>query len=630
MYFSVVLILLTIFILFQNPQEDSISSGQRLYLLGDESYFKGDYDSAAHLYKQAGLLFQKETNSEGVSRAFNDAGLSFMNLGVVDSALFYYQKAYEIDQVFGDTIKMASRLINIGNALQGIGRNLEGIEAFLLSMRYAELVSRPKIIARASNGIGNLYLDQGEPRKAINYYNQALQIHISENASPFQRAVVLGNLGTAYAKLDLIDSAFYYTHLALNIKQESQRPLSLAYTLEELGRFHLAVRNLDSADYYLSASLRLREVGADQQGVASVSLLQARYLLETRKYSRVMSKLNVALAYARQYEDRELLLDCYDALVDYHQAIQNWESAFRFKTDWSALRDSLFNAEKLQVQQIISEQQLQEKEQERLLADQQVKIAEAESQQQQQNARNNQIIASVLAIFLMSSGVGLFIINRQRRKVRNLNVELRQRNEKIKILGEQSMHFTKNALSEITALLNFQSGKLDGVAKDLMQGARLRLDTINILYNQLFANKDKEENQVNLGELISSILGNTLDALLEEKFKPQCVFDIQSAKVSSEVALSMGLIANELCINACKYAFQKPNKRLTVRLTSKEAGLYFLFEEDGPGLPSGLNWQTAKSFGLQLITLLADDLNADLNMENCSPGLKIELTIANH
>lgn len=611
-------------------QQETPSLADEKYAQADEAYYSGDFKSAAHLYLEAAHLFLSDNNNSGQSKSLNDAGLSYMKLGVMDSALLLFKDAFEIDIKTRDTVLMASRLINIGAVNSNLGRSIDGLEAYLLAAKLSAQYRSSRIEAKAYSGIGTLYLDQLEPRKALQYYRIAYRIHLRDNHSMQSLAIVSGNIGTAYFELGTLDSAFFYIHNALKIKRERQRPLSLAYTLEELGRFHLSISNHDSAYYYLSESLKLRTKGDDQQGVASVSLLQAKYFLETRKHSKVMPKLNVALAYAQQYEDRELLLDCYDVLVNYHKSIQNWESAFRFKTDWSALRDSLFNAEKLQVQQIISEQQLQEKEQERLLADQQAKIAEAQSQQQQQNARTNLVIASVLAIFLLSSGVGMFIINRQRRKVRGLNVELQQRNEKIKILGEQSMHFTKNALSEITALLNFQSGKLEGVAKDLMQGARLRLDTINILYNQLFANKDKEENHVDLGYLISSILGNTLDALLEEKFKPQREFDIQSAMVSNEVALSMGLIANELCINACKYAFTLPNKRLTVRLHSTEERFYFLFEENGPGLPPELNWETAKSFGLQLITLLAEDLNADLTMENCSPGLKIELTIANH
>ncbi|MDW3197198.1 MAG: sensor histidine kinase [Cytophagales bacterium] len=614
----------------QGIVDQPTSNADTIYATGDQYYYQGNYLTAAKYYLLAYERFLEDENSIGQSKSLNDAGFSYMQVGKLDSSLFYFLRAYDLDQVTNDTTKMASRLINIGNTYKALGKSIEGVESFLVAAKLASVVSAHKIEARAYNGMGNLFIDQQEPRKALINYWKAYDLHTEHNHTEISKAIALGNIGSAYFELGILDSAFSYTHKALKIKQESKRPLSLAHTLEELGRFQLEASNLDSADHYLSASLKLRTEGADQQGVASVSLLQARYMLEIRKYSKVMPKLNIALGYARQYEDRELLLECYDILVDYHRSIQNWESAFRFKTNWATLRDSLFNAEKLQVQQIISEQQLQEKEQERLLADQQARIAEAESQQQQQNARNTQIIASVLAIFLLSSGVGMFIINRQRRKVRGLNVELQQRNEKVKILGEQSMHFTKNALSEITALLNFQSGKLEGVAKDLMQGARLRLDTINILYNRLFANKDQEENQVDLGYLISSILGNTLDALLEEKFKPQREFDIQSVMVSSEVALSMGLITNELCINACKYAFTQPNKRLTVRLNSTEDRLYFLFEENGPGLPPELNWESAKSFGLQLITLLADDLNADLNMENCSPGLKIELTIANH
>lgn len=624
-----IMLLLSYALFFQDPGNIN-NSGDSLYDLGDKAYFKGEYDVAKNQYLAAYQLYQIEKDGVGQSKSLSDAGLSYQHLGQLDSALYFFNEALRLDIQRKDTVKVASKYINIGNVNKYLGRYILALEDFLLAVSLAKKIDAYKIQARALNGIGNLYLDQNTPEKAISFYQDSYKIHLINNGSFFSKSIVLGNLGSAYFQLGNLDSAYNFYHRALKMKERTNRKLSLAYTLEELGRFHLAAENLDSANYYLAESLEIRTAQSDQQGIASVSLLQARFLLETRQYNKVIKKLNDALTYARQYDDRELLLDCYETLVDYHQTTKNWRSAYQYRTDWAALRDSLFNEEKLQVQEIISEQQLQEKEQERLLADQQASLSATESRQQRQNARNNLIIASILAVFLLSAGVGLIVINRQRKKVRNLNVELHHRNEKIKALGEQSMHFTKNALSELTGLLNFQSRKLEGVAKELMQGARLRLDTINILYNLLFANKDKEESQVELADLISKILDNTLDALLSDELQPQREFSIEPTKVSSEVALSMGLIANELCINACKYAFNKPNKRLTTRVSSKENGLYFLFEDNGPGLPPEIDWKTSRSFGLQLITLLAEDLKSDLHMENCSPGLKIELTIANH
>lgn len=623
LFFNSMILFATIFFYCFQGNTSFPVSAEAMYEKGDSSYYEGNYLDAKNHYLAAYQLYQLEGDSVGISRSLNDAGISYQNLGVLDSAIFYYFEALAWDEARNDTLKMATRYINIGNTFKTLGRYTKGVEAFLTAAALANRDQGDKVQARAYNGIGNLYLDQDEPEKAIEYYKRAYRIHEMNNHSLQSLAIVLGNIGSAYFMLGELDSAFHFSYRALAIKKTTNRRLSLAYTQEELGRFHLTGGDMDSANFYFEASLRIRQGQLDLQGIASVSLNQARYFLKNNQASNAYEKVKVALDYAQKFGDRELRLACLEALVTYFELKQNWKEAYTYRTHWAALRDSIFNAEKLQVQEILADQQIQEKEQERLLSYQQARLAEAESREQRQNARNNLLIAGVMAVFFVSAGVGLF-------KIRKLNHKLSRSHEKIKLLNQQNMHFTKNALSEITSLLNFQSKKLEGVAKELMQGARLRLDTINILYSQLFTSGEREESLVNLAMLTHNILENTLEALLSEDLQPATSFELQPVEVSSDVALSMGLIANELCINACKYAFDKPNKRLDVSLQTEPERIIFTFQDTGPGLPQHLKWQEVKSFGLQLIALLVEDMNGRLNIENCSPGLKIELAIPNH
>ena len=94
-----------------------------------------------------------------------------------------------------------------------------------------------------------------------------------------------------------------------------------------------------------------------------------------------------------------------------------------------------------------------------------------------------------------------------------------------------------------------------------------------------------------------------------------------------EQAVPCGLILNELTTNALKYAF--PNGRdgaVTVAL-DHEVGtgrLRLRVQDDGVGLPAGMDWRKAPSLGLQLVQMLASQLQGTVEI---GPGPGTEFRV---
>ena len=78
---------------------------------------------------------------------------------------------------------------------------------------------------------------------------------------------------------------------------------------------------------------------------------------------------------------------------------------------------------------------------------------------------------------------------------------------------------------------------------------------------------------------------------------------------------------NELISNALKHAF--PDGRhgqLQVELTESPDGqLVLAVSDDGVGLPAGLDPRTSTTLGLQLVTLLTDQLQGTLSISHGNP-----------
>jgi two-component sensor histidine kinase len=93
-------------------------------------------------------------------------------------------------------------------------------------------------------------------------------------------------------------------------------------------------------------------------------------------------------------------------------------------------------------------------------------------------------------------------------------------------------------------------------------------------------------------------------------------------RVATEIAVPLGLIANELMTNAFKHAF--PGRRignLWLRLKRNGAQtLCFTVTDDGVGLPPEFHFDTTGSAGLYIVKNLVRQLRATLSFDEVPSG----------
>jgi two-component sensor histidine kinase len=93
-----------------------------------------------------------------------------------------------------------------------------------------------------------------------------------------------------------------------------------------------------------------------------------------------------------------------------------------------------------------------------------------------------------------------------------------------------------------------------------------------------------------------------------------------------------GLILNELATNALKHAFRGRGGRLGEAGVGSEAGVQgevtvslrggpegrvcLRVRDNGTGLPTGLDWRQANSLGLRLVQILAQQLDATVEVQS--------------
>jgi len=218
--------------------------------------------------------------------------------------------------------------------------------------------------------------------------------------------------------------------------------------------------------------------------------------------------------------------------------------------------------------------------------------------------------------FVLSSVVD---ITERKRRTTELTAALRER----EVLLQEVHHRVKNNLQIISSLINMQLRNLDpGPSGDALVECQTRVQAIALIHEQLYQSKDYA--QIPFAEYVRSLANNVFSATGSSV---ALQLDLQDVALTVEQAIPCGLVLNELITNALKHAFRDGRAgRVQVGLARLADGRCRIsVVDDGIGLPGGLDTISSTSLGLQLVRSLAEQLEAELEVEGHA-GASFRLT----
>jgi len=186
------------------------------------------------------------------------------------------------------------------------------------------------------------------------------------------------------------------------------------------------------------------------------------------------------------------------------------------------------------------------------------------------------------------------------------------------VLLKEIHHRVKNNLQIISSLLNLQAGYLqDNQAIELFQVSQSRIESMALIHEKLYQSKDLA--QINLAEYIQDLV-DSLFCSYEVRLKAIAVkLNIDDILVNLDTAIPCGLIINELVLNSLKHAFPsgKPGEIYISGMTSDSDNKFILIVGDnGIGLPPDFDFRNTESLGLQLVNILANQLEGTIAILN--------------
>ncbi len=195
--------------------------------------------------------------------------------------------------------------------------------------------------------------------------------------------------------------------------------------------------------------------------------------------------------------------------------------------------------------------------------------------------------------------------------------------ERQQVLLKEIHHRVKNSLQIVSSTLSLQAADGgDAELRQQLQEASARVLAIARAHDRLYRGDD-------IGALD---LGDYLCDVCHDLSTSSCsveVVAVDGVRVATDRAIPLALIAAELISNAAKYAYPA-NAKGKVRVDLARRGDHHIaltVGDDGVGLPPGFNMQASKGLGMRIVSVLAGQLGAEVEVQPRERGAQFMLVI---
>ncbi len=176
-------------------------------------------------------------------------------------------------------------------------------------------------------------------------------------------------------------------------------------------------------------------------------------------------------------------------------------------------------------------------------------------------------------------------------------------------------HRVKNNLQIISSMLSLQMGKvIDKNTETILKDAQQRINAISLTHQMLYQ-KDNIS-AISLADYVENLVSQIEVTIFSSNIELVTSIALQNRKINIDTAVPLGLMINEILTNAYKHAFSETEKgRVSVTLIDTIEGCTLKISDNGRGLPENFENLNQKSMGIELIYILAEQLDAKLKIE---------------
>lgn len=535
--------------------------------------------------------------------------------GYKDSvSVLYYLKSSFIK------IHSFNKAIEIHKTLEQIRKNHDDIDAWKfhpkLSVIYYELKMYKECLSQQLLEFEEI---QNNSHMVLGYYN---------NRGLFWGKA--GNLDSSIWSFNKAKEIFYKTHTKTPYNNDELALIGLING--NIGQIYIAKKEYSKAIPLLKEDIHGSKLVFDYLNAAISYIETSICYLNLNQLELCKQSLDSASKIILATDDFNSRLRLYLQLAKYYEKTNNISQTTHYYNKYINYKDSVEKLENVK-QLIASQVAFQMNEKEKLISQNIQKIKDKNYEVSKQKTIKNTLLIGgfILLSIVIYISVQLRKTKFQKQLLEIKNKRIETRNEIINksliekdLLVKEVHHRVKNNLQIISSLLKLQASKTSNkeIIKSLSE-AQDRINSMAVLHQLLYRNN--EMTKIWLNEYLLSLLQQISAGFSDSNNSIFIKTDIIELELDLDTAIPLGLITNELISNSFKHAFNEEGGIINVELKKLVKNTYCLkVSDNGTGLTSDFDLNSVDSLGLDIVSILCEQINAELKIYNAN-GANFEI-----
>jgi two-component sensor histidine kinase len=213
------------------------------------------------------------------------------------------------------------------------------------------------------------------------------------------------------------------------------------------------------------------------------------------------------------------------------------------------------------------------------------------------------------------------------RDKRRAEADLRIANERLELLVREVHHRVSNSLQIVLSFVAMQanqSGK--GPVRDALEEIQNRIRAVSKVHQRLYTRDDLTT--IDLDAYLSNLVDDLRESLSDLSDTVDLRLELEPVAVSPDIAVSVGVIVNELVSNAAKYAFDAGQSgTITVTLAAQGAkGFSVTVDDDGKGIVDG-SAPVGTGLGTRIVAAIARSMGTEVKEVSGARGTAMRFVV---